>query len=1100
MKNNSKMFVCGFSAALMTLSALPVNVQGAVEGGVKFNTSELREIQQTRTVTGQVVDENGEPMIGVSVLLKGLSKGVITDLDGNFTLEAPAGANEIHLSYVGYQAKTVKITSGKMMIKMEPDNNMLDEVVAIGYAKVKRKDLTGSTVSVTGQDLAMAPVTTAAQALAGKAAGVQVITQSGAPGADINITVRGGTSITQGTEPLYIVDGFQMEDGLRNVDINDIESIDVMKDASATAIYGARGSNGVILITTKSGKAGKTEVSYNGFVSFDHLGKKLDLLGVEDYVKYQYEFQLLRGDQDNWAGIFGGNINDPDFYTGAYSRIASQYGTREGIDWQDEVFGSTGVTQNHNVNISGGSEKTKYMLSYNYTDENGIMAKHGYQKNSIRAKVNHELWKGVRFDFATSMQLTKLDGGGSLGGTLKQTILQPVTGGERWTNDQLLNSDLTDLFSEMYGGDNYDANNPILNNNAITNKKLTRFVSANAGLEIDIIKGMTWRTAASYLWQQVRQDYWDDGSTKTASTNQSPYGYGYRNNSEKYSWQVTNTLNYAFDVAEKHNFNVLLGQETWYEQTMNLDNEYRSFSDGNFGLNDVSMGTPYTWKSGKSREGIVSFFGRLSYNYDERYLVTATLRADGSSKFARGNQWGYFPSASAAWRISEESFMEDVDFVDNLKLRVGYGTSGNNNIDNNMYATDYGSGHYGIGGTDFITLVPGSTLGNPDLRWEKTTSTNVGLDLSVFKSRLNLSIDWYNNKSSNLLIKNKIPTSTGYTDQFQNIGSIRNRGVEIVLNSTNIRTKDFTWTMDFNIAFNKSKVLDIYGENGETDYFIQDYDSRMGFKIEKGKPLGQFYGLLYDGLYTTDDFNQNADGTYTLKDGVASLKGADRGNVKPGDVKYVALMGETDEDGNPVWSTNDRTVIGNAAPDFTGGWTNTFMYKGFDLSIFMNFSVGNDVFNMSTQRFVGPYLPNQNTIGKMANRFTLIDPETGRESTDLSRLAALNPGQYSGNLMWNISGNNKTAISDHSSYYIEDGSYLRLNTITLGYTFPQRLTQRAKINKARLYVTLNNIYTFTDYEGYDPEVSATSSALTPGIDNSSYPRSKSWVVGVNLTF
>ena len=387
------------------------------------------------------------------------------------------------------------------------------------------------------------------------------------------------------------------------------------------------------------------------------------------------------------------------------------------------------------------------------------------------------------------------------------------------------------------------------------------------------------------------------------------------------------------------------------------------------------------------------------------------------------------------------------------------------------------------------------------MRWEKTTSTNVGLDLSVFKSRLNLSIDWYNNKSSNLLIKNKIPTSTGYTDQFQNIGSIRNRGVEIVLNSTNIRTKDFTWTMDFNIAFNKSKVLDIYGENGETDYFIQDYDSRMGFKIEKGKPLGQFYGLLYDGLYTTDDFNQNADGTYTLKDGVASLKGADRGNVKPGDVKYVALTGETDEDGNPVWSTNDRTVIGNAAPDFTGGWTNTFMYKGFDLSIFMNFSVGNDVFNMSTQRFVGPYLPNQNTIGKMANRFTLIDPETGRESTDLSRLAALNPGQYnSGNLMWNISGNNKTAISDHSSYYIEDGSYLRLNTITLGYTFPQRLTQRAKINKARLYVTLNNIYTFTDYEGYDPEVSATSSALTPGIDNSSYPRSKSWVVGVNLTF
>ncbi len=1052
-----------------------------------------------RTVTGQVIDENGEPMIGVSVVVKGSHQGGITDFEGNFKFDVPADTKELQLSYVGYKTMTVTITGGKMVIKMEADDNMLEEVVAIGYAKVKRKDLTGSTVSVSGKDLAMSPVTTAAQALAGKAAGVQIITQSGAPGADINITVRGGTSITQGTEPLYIVDGFQMEEGLRNVDINDIESIDVMKDASATAIYGARGSNGVILITTKSGRSGKTEVSYNGYVSFDYLGKKLDLLGVEDYVKYQYEFQSLRGDLDSWTSIFGGNINNADFYTSAYSYIESEYGNRAGIDWQDEVFGSTGITQNHNVNISGGTDKTNYMLSYNYTGEDGIMDKHGYTKNSVRAKINHELWKGVRLDFASTMQLTELEGGGSLGGTLKQTILQPVTGGVRWTNEELLGSDLADLLSEMYGGDNYDANNPILNNNAITNKKYTRFIQVNAGLEFDIMKGMTFRTAASYQWQQVRQDYWDDGSTKTASTNQSPYGYGYRNNSEKYVWQITNTLNYNFKVAEQHDLTVLLGQETWYTRSLNLNNEYRSFSDGNFGLNDVSMGTPYSWKSGTSREGLVSFFGRLSYNYNERYLVTGTLRADGSSKFAKGNQWGYFPSASAAWRISEEAFMEDVDFIDNLKFRVGYGTSGNNNIDNNMYATDYGSGHYGINGSDYITLVPGSVLGNENLRWEKTTSTNIGVDFSIFRNRLNLSVDWYNNESSNLLISNKIPTSTGYSTQYQNIGSIRNRGVEIVLNSTNISTKDFRWTMDFNIAFNRSKVLDIYGDS-ETTYFLQDYESRMGFKIEVGKSLGQFYGLIYDGIYTTDDFIQNEDGSYTLKDGVASLKGFNRNSVRPGDVKYKAISGETDDDGNPVWSTNDRTVIGNASPDFTGGWNNTFTYKSFDLSVFMTFSYGNDVFNMSTQRFIGPYLANQNTLSVMANRFTLIDPLTGEESTNLARLAELNPHQYSSNVMWNISTNNKTAISDYSSYYIEDGSYLRLSTITLGYTFPKRLVQYAKLNNARVYFTLNNIYTFTDYTGYDPEVSATSSALTPGIDNSSYPRSKSWVIGVNLTF
>lgn len=604
---------------------------------------------QNKTLTGTVRDAI-DVVIGASVTVKGdKSIGTITDMDGNFKLSVPVSAKELVVSFIGYEDQTVLIgNKTHFAVTLKESSVMLEEVVAIGYAKVKRKELTGSSVSVGSKDLAMAPVTTAAQALAGKAAGVNIVQQSGAPGADINITVRGGTSITQGTEPLYIVDGFQMENGLQNVDINDIETIDVMKDASATAIYGARGSNGVILITTKSGKAGKTEVSYNGFVSFDRLGKKLDLMGVEDYVKYQYEFQLLRGNEDNFSNIFGGDINSGDFYTGAYSRIANEYGNRAGIDWQDEVFGNTGITQNHNVNISGGSEKTKYMLSYNYTGEDGIMDKHGYQKNSIRAKINHELWKGVRFDFSSSLQMTKVDGGGSLGGTLKQTILQPVTGGVKWTNEQLLGSDLADLFSEMYGGDNYDANNPIINNQSITNEKYTRMATVNAGLEIDILKDLTFRTSGSYMWQQVRHDYWDNGNTKTASSNQSPYGYGYRNNSEKFSWQITNTLNYAFNVKEAHRFNVLLGQETWYQESMNLDNEYRKFSDGNFGLNDVSMGTPQTWKSGKSRIGLVSLFGRLSYNYSDRYLFTGTLRADGSSKFARGQQWGYFPSASAA--------------------------------------------------------------------------------------------------------------------------------------------------------------------------------------------------------------------------------------------------------------------------------------------------------------------------------------------------------------------------------------------------------------------------------------------------------------------
>ncbi len=1051
------------------------------------------------TVTGNVTDGT-ETLPGVSILVDGTTLGTITDIDGNFTLNVPNEKNELIFTYMGYVTQRRVVGRQRhLSIILKSDELLLDELVVIGYGTARKKDLTGATSSISGSDISQIPVTTAAQAITGKVAGVNVITQSGAPGADIQITVRGGTSITQGTEPLYIVDGFQMENGLRHVDINDIESIDVMKDASATAIYGARGSNGVILITTKSGRSGKTEVSYNGFVSFDHLGKKLDLMGVEDYVKYQYEFQSLRGNINAYANFFGGDINTPDFYTGAYGRIADEYGNRAAIDWQDLVFGNTGVTNNHNINVSGGSEKTKYILSYNYTGEDGIMERHGYQKNSIRSKINHELWKGVRLDFSSSLQSSKIEGGGSLGGKLKQTILQPITGGERWTNEEMVSSDIGTVIGDIMNDANYDAQNPILDNLAITNEKFTRLVNVNAGLEVDLMKDLTFRTAGSYMWQQVRQDYWDDGSTKQAKANKSPYGYGSRDNNERFSWQITNTLNYGFNLNELHNFTLLLGQETYYMESMKLDNEYRSFSDGNFGLNDVSMGSPYTWNSGKESSGIVSGFGRLFYNYDDRYLFTGTLRADGSSKFAKGNQWGYFPSASAAWRISEESFMESLSYLENLKLRAGYGTAGNNNIDNNMYATNYGSGHYGYNGGDFITYVPGSTLGNPALKWEKTTTANIGLDLTLFKSRFNLSFDLYNNESDNLLISNKIPSSTGYTSQIQNLGSIRNRGVEIIMNTVNVRTKDFSWMTDFNISFNRSKVLALYGDS-EQNYFIQDYNSRMGYKVEVGSPLGQYYGLIYDGIYTTADFTQNGDGTYTLNADVPYLKGSARAGVKPGDVKYVDVAGEKDANGFPVFSVNDRTVIGNGQPKFTGGLNNTFTYKGFDLTLFMNFVYGNEVFNMSTQRFIGPYMANQNSVAKMANRFMLIDPLTGKEATDLARLAAMNPDQHDSSMLWNISQNNKTAISDHSSYYLEDGSYLRLNTLTFGYTLPGQLVQKAKISNIRLYCTLNNIHTFTRYSGYDPEVSASGSALTPGIDDSAYPRSKSWVVGVNLTF
>jgi TonB-linked SusC/RagA family outer membrane protein len=1045
------------------------------------------------TIKGTVSDGK-EPITGATVLEKGTKNGTVTDIMGNYTLKVTNEQSTIVVSYIGYKTQSVVVGNlSKIDILLEADISALDEIVVIGYGSAKKKDLTGSTVSVGGGKIANIPVTTAAQALTGKAAGVTVVTQSGAPGADINILVRGGTSITQSTEPLYIVDGFQMEKGLQNIDINDIESIDVMKDASSTAIYGARGSNGVILITTKSGKKGKTEINYNTYYSFEKLGKKLNLLNALDYVKYQYDFQLLAGNTDKWASMFGGSTSDADFYTGAYNRIASEYGSREGIDWQDVVFGGNGVTKNHNLNITGGNEKTKLLLSYNYTGQDGIVSKHGYLRNSIRAKINHELSKGIRLEFSSSYMGTKVDGGGSLSGMLKQSILQPPTGGVLYTNDQLINTDISDEMSII--DSQYDIYNPIIMNDAITNEKFTRQLSTNAAVEVDFLKDFTFRTAGSYMWQQIRKDYWDDGRTKTAENYGGPYGS--RDNSEKYSWQISNTLTWKH-LFGPHYFNVMLGQETYYEQKMNLDNEYHAFPASNFGLNDVSMATAYSYGSGKDKEGIVSGFGRLMYNYNSRYFLSGSLRADGSSKFIEDNHWAYFPSASAAWRISEESFMKDQEIVNNLKLRIGYGTSGNCAIDNNGYETNYESGHYASGSNDISTLVPTSILGNKKIKWETITSTNLGLDISAWNSRVNISMDLYNNKSKDLLIKNKIPASTGYPYQFQNIGSISNKGIEIVLNTTNIRSNDFSWATDFNISFNRSEVQAIYG--GGDDYFIQNYDSRIDFLVKVGQPLGQFYGYKYDGVYTTDDFTQNANGTYTLKAGVPSLKGSSRTAIKPGDVKYVCTNGETDANGNPIWSTNDRSVIGSAEPKFSGGFSNTFTYKGFDLSVFMNFMYGNKVFNMNSQRFIGPYLPNENTLTLMNDRFKLVDPSTGKESTDLARLAAMNPQQYDNNAMWSLHSTNKIAISDALDYYLEDGSFLRLTNITFGYSLPKALLNRAHISNLRLYCTLNNIYTWTNYSGYDPEVSATSSVLTRGVDNSAYPRAKSWVIGLNLTF
>jgi TonB-linked SusC/RagA family outer membrane protein len=511
------------------------------------------------------------------------------------------------LFLIGYKTVELPVPADMSLnVQMEGAPNTLNEVVAIGYATVKRKDVTGASVSVSGDDLKFAPVTTAAQALTGKAAGVSVITQSGAPGASSNVVIRGGTTITQGSDPLYIVDGFQMDDALRQIDINDIENIDVLKDASATSIYGARGANGVILITTKSGKAGKTEVSYNGYYGFESLGKKLPIMGVLDYTKYEYELQTLAGQDAAWSTYFGGDITSPTFYTNAYNYINSNYSNRPGIDWQNVVFGSTAPSMNHNVSITSGTDKTKFMLSYNNTQEDGILSRHNYLRNGIRLKLNHEVFKNLHVDFNTSFMDTRVDGGGSLGGALKMTILQPPTGGTKYTNQQLINSDISN--DMLNYNSQYDVYNPIITNNAVSQSNFKRQYTAYGGLDWDIIKDIKFHSLGSYVWSQTRSESFDDGATVAARNNLGPYGSF--NNSESFSWQLTNTLTWQH-AFRNHNVSLLLGQEANYSQSLNLDNSYYQFPYDNFGLNNVSLATgntKNTYGSGLSYNSLASFF------------------------------------------------------------------------------------------------------------------------------------------------------------------------------------------------------------------------------------------------------------------------------------------------------------------------------------------------------------------------------------------------------------------------------------------------------------------------------------------------------------
>ena len=1055
---------------------------------------------QNITVKGTVSDESGEPLMGATVLVKGTNNGVATDLDGNYSISAPAKGTLV-FSYIGYDNLEMPVNGRSTIdVVMQSNSMMLDEVVAIGYGTVRKKDLTGAVSSVSGSELAKVPVVSAAQALQGKAAGINIVQQSGAPGAGVNVTVRGGASLTQSTDPLYIVDGFPMDNALSNIDINDIESIDVLKDASSTAIYGARGSNGIIVITTKSAKEGKTKIDYNGFVSFDVLPKKLDVMdNALSYAQYQYELLALRNNYGLFTQYYDNNFdyaNDPTFYTGVYDRMNGLYGDSYALDMQGEGFGGSAVTQNHSLSISGGSDKTKYLVSYNFVGNDGLLANHDYTRNSLRAKINTELYKGVKFDFSSFFYSASTHGGGKFDG-LDDLVKYPINGGTMFTRDELLN---TQTLGELRGMTSfYSATNQLVQNRAATSKKRDRRLELNGGVTVDFLDAFTWRTAGNYVakWGKSTSFAGPEGTgylLDPINTGQS----GSIGTSEGYNWHIANTLTYAKTFNQKHDLSVMLGQEYTYSESESTSLSLKKFPNPNHGLDQINTAEVASKSTGHSHGNMLSFFGRASYTYDNRYLLTATMRADGSSKFAKGNKWGYFPSASAAWRISQERFFQEsniINVINNLKLRVGYGVTGNNGIGDNLYTTAVTLGVYPMGNNEQNpSMALSAELGNPKLKWETLHATNVGLDLGMFNNRLSIGVDWYNNQISDMLLSCTIPSTLGYTKQMQNVGKMRNRGWEISLNTVNITNRNFQWTTSLNLSFNRSKVMSL---NNDLEYKTfsagSSLEGQVTYYAVVGQGLGDMYGYKYEGLYTTDDFIDNGDGTFTLKDGVVKPFG---GTAMPGDMKFAA---DNDDPENPQF-TKQMQKIGNGTPNCVGGFGNQFTFKGFDLNIFMNFSIGNDIYNATSQA-LSPYGPFQNTLKDFGdNYYRLIDPVTGRQATTLARLKELNPDENS--RVWSLTGANSENIIYPSSYFVEDGSYLRISQITFGYTFPSKWMKKAHISNLRLYFTANNVYTFTNYSGYDPNVSSSNDDVicTPGFDSRSYPASRSYVVGLNLSF
>lgn len=1046
---------------------------------------------QAKSVTGTVKDADGKPLDNISITIKGISKATSTNAAGQFTItNVPTGNYTLIASSVGFSTVETPITVGAtgpapLNIKLTKTVKELDETVVIGYGTSKKRDLTDAVGKVSMPDLMKAPVRSFDEALAGRVAGVQVTSSDGQPGSSINIVVRGNNSVTQDNSPLYVVDGFPIENPNNNV-INpaDIESIEVLKDASATAIYGARGANGVILITTKKGKGGPAVISFGTSYGLQKTIKTMDMMSPYEFVKYQLEFNpALTAPTSPYPPT--------QLYLSGGTTMNYYKDTAGTLDWQSAVL-RTAPIQNNTLSISGGNDKTKYYISGSAINQDGIIINSNYKRYqgrvSIDQTVDDKLKVGINANYSYLVQSGLALAQSTNSGTtnimysvwgMKPVSPSPASQAATGIID-IGTTETTSLTDPDVSSSNDYRFNPIINLKNIVRNNITRNLTANAYMEYAITHDLKLRVTGGITSNVLRNEAFNNSNTSYGNSLFTSNG---ANGSVIYNennlWLNENTLTYTKRINKDHLFTVLAGMTEQGAKTFSYGVSAIKVPYESLGISDLDEGTPISVTATSSSNTMASFLGRVNYSYKSKYLLSASYRADGSSKFSPQNHWAYFPSAAAAWRFSEERFMKGMlPVLSDAKLRLSYGVSGNNRVSDFAYLATYGaqpsaSNVYTFNNVPINGAIP-LTIGNPDLKWETTSSVNLGLDLSFFKNRITLTADVYEKKTTNLLLNATLPTSTGYNTVYKNVGSVQNRGVELSISTINVTNKNFTWTSSFNIAFNGNKVINL-AQNQETLLSNLKWDngwqSTPAYIAKIGKPLGLMYGYISDGVYQYSDFNKTSAGGYILKDNVTT-NGNTRANIQPGDIKYRDINGDL------TVNASDYTVIGRSLPIHIGGFTNNFTYKGFDLSIFLQWSYGNDILNANRLVFDGNALNKSylNQFASYENRWT-----PSHTNTDVFRTG----GYYGGG---------------YSSRYVEDGSYLRLKTASLGYSFPQPLLKRLKLKSFRAYFSGQNLLTWTKYSGLDPEVNTYPSALTGGFDYSSYPRARTYTVGVNLSF